>query len=216
MRLPILMFSIFFAHLALAIPVVNENVANSGVMTIYPDHADIHRFYIAPNVVMIAKNADGIPYFSYSEYRKNLFQNIGVLNMTLTPAYTREELEEAKAIILKKDPTAQFSGVPFIASSLKLTGELPALIADNQCNHEAGLIDQEQACSLLLTSKGRAVFLGALARKTIFTTLQFEYEIQAVVRLADGTFKDQSIQHGMAVRIDGDQLSHYPQLIQRH
>jgi hypothetical protein len=210
------MLSFLFTHLALAIPVVNENVANSGVMTIYPDHADIHRYYIAPNVVMIAQNSAGVPYFSYSEYRKNLFQNMGVLNMTLTPAYTREELEGANADILKKDPAAQFSGVPFVASSLQLTGELPALIADNQCNHEAGLIGQEQACSLILTPKGRSVFLGALARKTIFTTLQFEYEIQAVIKLADGSFKDQSVQHGMAVRIDGDQLSNYPQLINRH
>jgi|GEM_PF-3259783 len=213
MKLTILMFSCFCGYLAQAIPVVNENVANSGVMTIYPDHADPHRFYIAPNVVMIAKNQNGIPFFSYSEYRKNLFQNVGVMTMTLTPAYTREELDTAEASIIKKDPSAQFSGVPFIASSLQLTGELPALIAENQCDHDAGLIGQEQACSLALTSQGRAVFLSALLRKTIFTTLQFDYEIQAVIRLANGSFQDQSIHHGIAVRIDGDQLSQYPQLI---
>jgi hypothetical protein len=200
---------------AFAIPIVNENVANSGVMTIYPDHKDPHRFYIAPNIVTIAKSSNGRPWFSYSEYRKSFFNILGVMQMTLVPAYTREELEQAKSEILKKDPAAEFSGVPFIESTLALTGALPELIIENQCNHKGGLVGQEQACALVLTSKGRYIFYKALEKKMIFTTLQFEYSVQAVVRKADGSFADQIIQHGIAVRIDGDQLSKYPELIYR-
>lgn len=210
----IAMISIMIASSsALAIPVVNENVANSGVMTIYPDHQDPHRYYVAPNVVMIATNQNGVPFFSYGEFRKNLINKIGVISMTLVPAYTREELELAKAEILKKDLQAEFSGVPFVASSLSLTGVLAELIGENECNHVAGLIGQEQSCAIVLTRKGRTFFLKSIQRRTLFTTLQFEYELQAVVRRADGSFVDQAVTHGVAVRIDGEQLAQFPQLI---
>lgn len=211
----LILISILTVKTIYAIPVVNENVANSGVMTIYPDHADPHRFYIAPNVVTIAKNSKNTPLFAYYEYKTGLFDTRGVMQMTLVAAYTRDELETAKSEILKKDPAAQFSGVPFIESSLELTGNLPAIIVSNQCNHAGGLIGQEESCSMVLTSKGREIFYRALATKNIFTTLQFEYSVQAVIRKADGTFADQLIKHGIAVRIDGDQLAKYPNLIQR-
>lgn len=211
----VLIYALCMNVAAEAIPVMNENVANSGVMTIYPDHQDPHRYYVAPNVVMIATNQKGIPYFSYAEYRRKLIYKVGVISMTLVPAYTREELEIAKSEILKKDPQAEFSGVPFIGSSLALNGALPELITSNECNHAAGLIGQEQGCSFVLTDKGRGFFLKALERRSLFTTLQFEYQVQAVLRLANGSFQDAVIQHGVAVRIDGDQLSQHPHLIRR-
>ncbi|WP_413290552.1 hypothetical protein [Bdellovibrio sp. HCB337] len=214
-KLLIVVSSLLLTTVAQAIPVMNENVANSGVMTIYPDHADPHRYYVAPNVVMIATNKKGTPHFSYAEYRRNLIYKVGVIAMTLVPAYTREELDVAKAEILAKDPLAEFSGLPFIGSSLALNGALPELITSNECNHAAGLIGQEQACSFVLTDKGRIFFLKAIERKMLFTTLQFEYQVQAVLRLADGTFKDATITHGVAVRIDGGQLARHPRLIRR-
>jgi hypothetical protein len=63
--LPILLIAsaLVLTDLALALPVMNENVANSGVLTIYPDHENPHRYYIAPNVVVIATNAKGTPHF---------------------------------------------------------------------------------------------------------------------------------------------------------
>jgi hypothetical protein len=213
MKIILLLLVLSLSKFAHAIPVVNENVANSGMITIYPDHRDVHRYYIAPNVVMIARNPKGVPYFVYDEYRQHVFTLVGVMQMTLVPAYTRADLEVAKAEILKKDSLAQFSGLPFIESSLSLTGSLPELIADNQCNHMAGLIGQEQSCTMVLTSKGRSLFINSIQRKTLFTTLQFAYSVQAVVRIADGTFKDQLIEHGIAVRIDGELLSQYPNII---
>jgi hypothetical protein len=197
---------------AWALPIVNENVANSGVMTIYPDSKDPHRYYIAPNVVVISKDNTGKPYFTYTEIG-GWFSVTGLMQMTLVPAYTRDELDGAKAEIVKKDNQAQFSGLPFIESSLALTGNLPELISDNQCNHQGGLIGQEEACTMVLTSLGRNLFRTALSKRSLFTTLQFDYSVQAVVSKADGTFADQTINHGIAVRIDGDQLSQYPELI---
>lgn len=68
---------------------------------------------------------------------------------------------------------------------------------------------------MVLTGKGRDLFYRALERKTIFTMLQYEYSVQAMVKKADGTYADQVITHGVAVRIDGDQLSQFPELIER-
>ncbi len=214
-KLILLITMMIAAQSTLAIPIVNENVANSGVMTIYPDNINPHRYYVAPNVVTIAKKDSGVPLFAYDEYIQHS-TIVGIMQMTLVAAYTRGELETAKAEILKKDPSAEFSGLPFIESSLELTGQLPELIEMNQCNHIGGLIGQEESCVILLTRQGRHLFYSALAQNKIFTTLQFQYSVQAVLRHADGTFADQLIKHGIAVVINGDQLSKFPQLISRY
>ena len=112
-----------------------------------------------------------------------------------------------------KNPKAEFSGLPFISSQLEMTGELNQIISNHECNHKAGVVGQEQACSMILTSQGRFLFLSALERKTIFTTLQFSYSFAGVVKLADGTYRDQMIQHGIATRIDGAQLGDFPNLV---
>lgn len=215
MKILFLIFGLLLTQAARALPVVDENAAAYGMITIYPDNENQHHYYVAPNVVMITQGADGIPEFSYSEYRKNIFRTVGVITMTLTPVFSQQDLEAAKANILKKDPTAEFSSVPFISSSLQLTGELEELIEDNQCNHQAGLIGQEQSCSMVLTSKGRDIFLNSLERKNLFVTLDFTYQIQVVAKKADGTYVDQVISHSMAARIDGSQLAQFPQLISR-
>jgi hypothetical protein len=214
-----LLLSFLFLQIAtplksFALPVLNENVANSGVLTIYPDHKNPNQFYIAPNVAMIAKNSNGVPIFSYYDTRKSLFKPIGIMQMTLVPAYTLDDLNQAKAAILAKNPNAIFSGVPFIKSELALTGELKSIISDNQCQHLAGLIGQEQACVLELNNNGRYVFAKSIQNKLLFTTLQFNYSIQAVTSKADGSYADMDAVFGIAVRIDGDQLSQYPQLMQ--
>jgi hypothetical protein len=206
--------SILSSVISAAIPVVNENVANSGVITIYPDHKDPNRYYIAPNIVMIAKTSRGIPVFSYFDTRKSFFKPIGIMQMTLVPAYTHDQFESAKAAILIKNPNAVFSGVPFVKSELTLTGDLPSIISANRCNHIAGLIGQQQSCVIELTNNGRYLFRKSIKNRLLFTTLQFEYTIHAVRLLADGTYQDTEMTHGIAVVLDGDQLADYPQLIQ--
>lgn len=218
------MKKIFFAFIAIltgfnahAIPIVNENVANSGMVTIYPDHQDPHRYYIAPNVVKISLNERGVPNFVYNEFRNSVFGSYrGVIQMTLVPAYTREDLEIAKAEIRQKDHAAEFSGLPFVASKLELSGEIPELIESNNCNHAGGLIGQEQSCTMVLTPRGRRFFINSLEKKTMFTTLQFYYTVDAVRKVADGSLRDQEIQHGIAVRIDGGQLRNFPDLIKSY
>ena len=197
------------ANEAVAVPIVNENVADSGVITIYPDHADANRFYVAPNIVLIAREGE-VPMFSYHEVRGSLwpFGNpVAVLQMLLVPTYTREELEVAKAKILTRNPAAQFSGLPFISSNLMMSGEAPLLVKENQCSHGAGLIEQQQSCSMVLTERGRTVFKRAMKNRSLFTTFQFTYEFSGFARLPDNTFREQVIAHGIAARIDGEQLA---------
>ncbi|QDK39276.1 hypothetical protein [Bdellovibrio sp. NC01] len=206
MKTILALFLMIYSASAKALPVVNENVANGGIVTIYPDHKDPHRFYVAPNVVTVAKMNDGKAIFMYTENRKNLFQKIAHIQMVLGAAYTTEDLKTAEAEILKRDPQAQFSGLPFIESSLEMSGELPDLIADNECVHDAGLIGQEQSCGLTLTPRGRSLFLKSIDRKALFLTLNFKYSILGVAKRADNSFADQTITHAVAVRIDGGEL----------
>lgn len=212
---------ILSSNSAKAVPVVNENRADSGVITIYPDHADPNRFYVAPNIVLIAREKE-IPMFSYHEvpgdgpqfwpFKK---KPIAILQMLLVPTYTREELEFAKAKILAANPAAQFSGLPFVSSDLMMSGETPLLIKENHCSHGAGLVEQQQACSMVLTERGRTVFLRAMKNRGLFATFQFTYQFSGFARLPDNTFREQLITHGLAARIDGDQLAKFPQLFSR-
>lgn len=213
MKLLLSLIMFFTPFLAQAIPVVNENVASSGTITIYPDYLDPNHFYIAPNVVLLARNQNDVPVFTYLEYKKYVFEKGAYLVMTFVPAYTRADLEDAKLKIIKEKPKAFFSGVPFVESNLSLTGALKQLFEETQCDHKAGLIGQEQSCMMDLTKFGRKTFLKAIEKKALFTTLQFEYSIDAVVRTSDGSFVPRTITHGVAARIDGAQLAEYPDLI---
>lgn len=206
MKLILLFLTLVYSVGSFALPVMNENVASSGIVTIYPDHADPNRFYIAPNIVTVAKRENNKAAFTYSESRLNLFQKIAYIQMLLTAAYTTEDLKVAQEIILKNNPNAQFSGLPFIVSSLEMNGELPDLISQNECCHEAGLIGQQQACSLTLTPRGRTLFLKALSRNALFLTLSFKYSVWGAARRADGGFADQMITHAVAVKIDAGEL----------
>lgn len=220
-----IMFCLYLnAH---AVAVLNENVANSGVMTIYPDHADPNRFYIAPNIVRVSQGNHGKPVFSYYELAKGEYSIISggkprkgytaiesILQLTLAPAYTRLEFEEAKQQILRKNPKAEFSGIPFVHSELALTGLIESLIERADCNHQAGLIGQEQSCTVLLSDFGRKAFLTDIHKQRIFLTLQFEYTILAVIKKADGTFQDQQIVLSVAGLIHGEQLAPYPEQIE--
>jgi hypothetical protein len=198
---------------ARAIPIMNENVASSGVIVIYPDSEDPHRFYIAPNVVEITRDKSDYPQFSYVEVSTGLFGKTGIMQMTLSPSYTRKDLDEAERKILVKDSKAEFSALPFIESKLVMSGDLPLLFKESQCDHQAGLVGQMQSCNLVLTKRGQRVWRLALLKARIFTTLQFEYSVKGVIRNAQGGFTDQVVQQGVAAVIDGSQLADYPSLI---
>lgn len=200
---------------AAAVPIVNENVANFGVITIYPDHADPNRFYVAPNVVTIGIDAQGLPIASYHEYTSIEGYSRALLQMTMTAAYTREEFEAAKNAILAKNPAAQFSGVPFVGSRLVLNGQIKDLIKQNECNHIAGLIGQEQSCTLLLNLRGRNAFRDAVRKKKVFLHLQFEYTVKAFTKNAAGGLDNFDLTHGIAARISGEQLSKVPDLLKK-
>lgn len=215
------MKTIIFAAMALvataaqAVPIVNENVANYGIITMYPDHADPNRYYIAPNVVTLALDGAGLPVLSYNEYVTNEGYSRAMLQMNLTAAYTRTELEEAKNAILAKNPNAQFSGLPFSESVLQFTTPIKELIKQNDCNHVAGLIGQEQGCVIILSLRGRNIFRDSVRRKKLFVTLQFVYKVKAFIKNAAGALEDYEIKHGIAARIHGEQLALIPDLLKK-
>jgi hypothetical protein len=208
-----LLVLLLFTQTVSAIPVVNENVANSGIITIYPDHVDANRFYIAPNVVTLAQDAAGLPVIAYNEFTSSSGTKKALLQMNLTAAYTRVELEAAKTGILAKNPAAQFSGLPFISSELKFDIPIEELISKHSCNHPAGLVGQEQSCTILLTRRGREFFRKAVATKSVFVTLSFEYIVKAVVKNAANQFENIDMKHGIAARLGGDQLAAVPGLL---
>lgn len=208
---------------AFAIPVVNENVANSGIVTVYPDSHDPNRFYIAPNMVVIGSNEENIPLFNYQEiatgYYEVIFGGKKVVGYTgisafasfsLVAAYTNKDLELVKASLIAKFPNAEFSGLPFLKSELSVDPNIKILFSDTSCTHLAGLVGQEQSCTLVFTKIGRKTFLRSLEKKMLFTNLNFEYEFEAVVRRADGSFEDRFVKHGVAARIDGNQIAKFP------
>lgn len=203
------------AHIALALPVVNENRASSGVITIYPDHQDPDRFYIAPNVVTLARDKKGRPQFSYVEYRKGWFQKKALVQMTLVPYYTRDELDGAEKKILEANPKAQFSGLPFTSSHIDFADALTGLVESQDCVHESGLIGQEISCAFTLTPQGRDVFLTLIKRRILVTTMNYQYGVAAVIRNAAGTFEPYNLVHGIAARIDGGQILAYPELMSK-
>ena len=96
---------------------------------------------------------------------------------------------------------------------LLFSASLKELISDHECSHIAGLIGQEQGCQILLTGKGRKLFYKSLEGRTIFTTLQFIYTVDAMIRTATGGLERAERTHGVAARIDGGQIADYPQLI---
>ena len=196
-------------------PIINDNAAiNSGFITMYPDHKDPNHFYLAPNVVTIAQDEYGRPNFTFTEYKNNIFSaKRGIIQMTLLPAYRNEDFEQAKQIVLTKNPKAYFSALPFIRSELKLTGDIDPLIEDQQCNHVAGLVGQEQSCVIMLSPLGRKTFLNAVNQKKIFMTLQFKYEIEGFIEIDQGKYESQTVKFGVGAIIDGKLIAGHPELI---
>lgn len=213
MKFVFVFFVLLNGFLAHSVPVINENVAQFELVTVYPDHQDKHRYYVAPNVVNIAKNDKGIPIFSYNDYRKKLFNIVGSLKMTLKPQFKSDEMRAIEQQILKKDPLAIIVSIPIKASELEMSGQLSEIIDSHSCSHISGNMSQEQSCSIILTSVGRNLFLTSIDRKALFLTLNWIYRFQGFVKLPDGQFALTEIEHGVAAKISGDELSEFPQLL---
>jgi hypothetical protein len=182
--------SLFISTMAMAAPVLNENAAINSFVTIYKDHADANLYYIAPQFMGVCLDAAGKPIFSFNEYNRNPFgSKRAVVMMTLCLRQHQSEMKAALEKVKQDNPNAKFAGVAFTSSELVLTDDVvKEFVEQNSCNHQAGVIGQEQACSFILNNKGTNVFIRKM-QKGLTLVLQFTYKIEGVVKTPTGLEK---------------------------
>ncbi|MCO5142930.1 MAG: hypothetical protein M9962_07565 [Oligoflexia bacterium] len=195
---------------AWALPVLNKNTPGAEDVTVFPDHADPNLFYLAPKAYVISKNDAGIPNFSYFEYRVKGVRH-GFIQTTITAKFDTAQLEEAKNRIRAIFPSAQFTALAFDSSSVEFSDTLKPLIVANDCNHQAGLVGDEQVCSFEISRKGINVFRPML-KKGITITTQIAFSISGVKQQADGTYINHTNSYNVAGRIGDKELANYPEL----
>ncbi|MGZ3694647.1 MAG: hypothetical protein ACXWQO_10730 [Bdellovibrionota bacterium] len=196
---------------AFALPVLNASTPGAEMITVFPDHIDKTLHYLAPTVFVVAKDASGIPNFSYMEYVSSSGYRRAILQTTLRPDFTYEAIEKAKSEIRKIQPQAQFAALAFEDTKVSFTDSLRDLLISSDCQHQAGTVADEQTCAFKLSERGIKVMLPMLKRGLLITT-QFLYTINGVRQNADGTYQNQKNQYQVAGRIGGPELAKYPEL----
>jgi hypothetical protein len=210
----ILSFTVLFAALsagqAFALPVLNANTPGAVNVTVFPDHADATLFYLAPTVFVIAKREDGVPNFSYMEYKTNGYRR-AIVQTTLRPDFSYDEIEKAKAAILANVPAARFTSLPFEDSKVNFIGSLAPLLVDSDCQHPAGTVADEQTCAFHLRNSGVKV-MRPMFKTGLTITTQFVYTINGVRQNADGTYSNHANSYQVAGRLGGPELAAHPEL----
>jgi hypothetical protein len=208
--LVISLFSLLVTQSAWALPVLNRNTAGAENLTIFPDHLDPNLYYLAPTVVVVSKQESGIPNFSYMEFRVNGVRH-ALVQTTLKPDFSYQQIEAAKARIRQINPNAQFTALPFENSAVNFVGSMKPLVARSDCQHTAGTVGDEQTCAFELYRKGITVMLPMFTKGLTITT-QFSYEINGVQQNADGSYVNKKNSYQVAGRIGGPELANYPEL----
>lgn len=140
-------------------------------------------------------------------------KKFALLQATLKPYFDESDFSQAKAKILKSNPKAIFTGLPFIESRVLFGDLLGRLIESSECDHHAGVLGEEQVCSFILNSKGVKVFRAQLSRG-LALTLELEFTVNGVIQTPSGGFESKLNTYRMAGRIGSAELAKYPQLFQ--
>lgn len=201
----------FGGYVAKAAPILNENLAASGLITVYGDSQDPNLFYYAPNYMGVCRDESGSSLLAYRAYVNSSGYRRGLVMTTMCLRYGKE-IEGVIAEIKTRIPTARFAGVAFTSSRMVLNDEvLSGFLASNSCDHPGGVIGQEQACSFVFNSSGRAMFTE-LMKKGLGLVLNFEYNVHGVRRNATGGFDDAVGTFYVAARITKEDAVHVPEL----
>lgn len=196
---------------AQAAPILNENLAASGLITVYGDSQDPKLFYYAPNYMGVCRDETGGPVFTYKGYVNASGYRRGLVMTTMCLKYGRD-IEGVIAEIKSRVPEARFAGVAFTSSRMVLKDEvLAGFLASNSCDHPGGVIGQEQACSFIFNSNGRKMFTE-LMKTGLGLVLNFEYTIHGVRRNAAGGFDDATSTFYVAARIMKEDATRVPEL----
>ena len=199
-----------------ATPVVNESAQGEGVLdvTILPDNVDPNLYYYAPTVVLVSKDEKGIPTFFYQEYLSS-FWNVrrALIQTTLKPDSSQSKFNEAFERVKKVNPKAHFVTLPILNSRIEFDKTSRHFVNEVSCSHIAGFFDDEISCNFVLNSDGIKAFRSHLTKAMTFS-LQFLYEYDAVIKTAEGKYKDRQGELNIAVRIGSQELLKYPELFQ--
>lgn len=194
---------------ASAAPVLNDS-GPAMSMTAFPDSVDPNLYYLAPTELSVAHDDAGVPEFSFLE-QSGFFSDSALVQTTMAPSYSAEDLTEAENSITKADPKARFAPLPFSSSSVIFDVSLGKFVKTSDCNHPAGVVGQAESCSFQLTSDGAKVMLSSF--KTGLTlTLQFQYTVDGVIEKTDRSYVAQTNTYAVAGLLGGAELAKYPQL----
>ncbi len=194
-----------------AVPVLNENIAAEGTLiTIWPDHKDPNHYYFAPNMMNISKDKNSDPKLHFTEFLSNCnftrrCSVKGMLNVFFVAGYREDQLRDAQAGILKINPKARFSPIPFLSSKVEFGKVLSTFVDHHDCSPRAGQAADEVPCSLVLNSRGLKTLVPYLREGKIFP-FKFFYRISGVLSLGDGSFKDEMLDYATTVNLGGDVL----------
>lgn len=195
---------------AWALPVMNLNAPGAELLTVFPDHQDKNLYYLAPAVMTVAQDDRGLPFFSYIEFLDG-FVTHAIVQATLRPAYRSDAVNATKESILKSNPNAKFTSIPYSNSKLVFSDALKPLVEQSYCTHIAASVGEEQSCSFEFNSRGRKV-LRSMFREGLTISMQLEYSIEGVVQKEDGSYSSKSNLYSIAARLGGGDLKKFPEL----
>ena len=139
------------------------------------------------------------------------FVRKAVIQTILHPSVNQEDLAAAEQRVLALNPRATFTSLPFLSSTIEISGDLSPLIESSDCHHEAGNMLDDTTCILTLSPRGRVALINPL-RSSSGVVVNFAYNVYGVVEQADGSYLDQSLNFAVAGRIGGPETKPYPEL----
>lgn len=197
---------------AWAVPVLNLNASGATEITAHPDHLNPNLFYLAPTVMVVAKDQGGIPQFSYMEYGGFMADKGAIIQATLVPAMDMKKVEIMMEQIRRGNPKAVFTALVYSRSEIVFSDKvLSRMVKSSSCSHIGGDMASEQSCSFDVTQRGREV-MRPMLKRSIGITAQLEYEVRGVLQNADGTYSPQTNTYGIAARIGGEELAKHDRL----
>ena len=209
-----LLVSSMYCVNANALPVMNDNVSTSKMVTMYKDHIDKNKFYIAPNFMGLVIGENNVPLFSYNEYKKNIFKRKAIVQSILETKFN-DDIEVAITELKKRNAKASIHTLPFLESKMKFGEVLNELIEQSDCDNYGAQIGAQMSCSFRLSPRGRNLFKRQI-KDNIIITMTYEYTISGCILDAKNICQPERFKYGVAAYLGGGELMKFPQLFKDH
>jgi hypothetical protein len=189
---------------------MNLNVPGANNYSFFPDNENPNLYYQAPNHVEVGSTEEGLPLFSYVEYRVGEVRHATVQTL-MVPVHSNEALTTAQDSVRALNPNATFAALPFASSRMTFGNNLRPLVDSASCDHQAGTAFDQQSCVINLNHRGRRS-LRALFRSGMSLAVNYEYTVRGVFRTAEGTYENAETVYGISGFIGGPELQAHPEL----